>query len=80
MKYVYLIESISNPSKTYIGTTTNFTNRLKAHNTGRSPHTSRFKPWKTIVVIKFSDNHKAKAFEKYLKSGSGHAFAKRHFW
>jgi hypothetical protein len=24
--------------------------------------------------------YKTEAFEKYLKSGSGHAFAKRYFW
>jgi len=80
MKYVYLLESISSPGKRYIGITNNFTNRLKEHNAGKLPHTSRFKPWKTIVAIKFSDNRKANAFEKYLKFGSGHAFAKRHFW
>jgi len=80
MKYVYLLESISNPSKRYIGITNDFTSRLKEHNAGKSPHTSRFKPWKAIVAIKFSDDQKANVFEKYLKSGSDHAFAKRHFW
>ena len=80
MKYVYLLESISNPGKRYIGITGNFNSRLKEHNSGKSPHTARFKPWKTIVVIKFSDDRKAEAFEKYLKNGSGHAFANRHFW
>jgi len=30
--------------------------------------------------IRFAEDQKADAFEKYLKSGSGHAFAKRHFW
>jgi hypothetical protein len=32
------------------------------------------------VVVEFSDDAKADMFETYLKSGSGHAFAKRHFW
>jgi hypothetical protein len=32
------------------------------------------------VAIKFEDDQKALAFEKYLKSGSGRAFANRHFW
>jgi len=80
MKYVYLLESISNPGKRYIGITTDFANRLKEHNAGKSPHTAKFKPWKTIVAIKFSDDRKADLFEKYLKNGSGHAFANRHFW
>jgi len=80
MKYVYLLESISNPSKRYIGITRNLSSRLKEHNAGKSPHTAKFKPWKLVVAIRFADHKKAEAFEKYLKAGSGHAFAKRHFW
>jgi hypothetical protein len=30
------------------------------------------------VVIEFDDEKRAVAFERYLKSGSGVAFAKRH--
>lgn len=33
-----------------------------------------------MVVVRFEDDAKADAFEKYLKHGSGHAFANRHFW
>ncbi|MGA2322557.1 MAG: GIY-YIG nuclease family protein [Sedimentisphaerales bacterium] len=80
MKYVYLLESISHPGQHYIGITTYFRTRLKEHNAGRSSHTVRFRPWQTVVVIRFDDNREANAFEKYLKSGSGHAFANRHFW
>jgi predicted GIY-YIG superfamily endonuclease len=36
-------------------------------------------PWKLVVQIGFDDKAKAVAFEKYLKSGSGRAFAKKHF-
>jgi predicted GIY-YIG superfamily endonuclease len=80
MKYVYLLESVNFPGKRYTGITSDLAKRLKKHNAGKSPHTSKFKPWKTIVAIKFPDDQKAAAFEKYLKSGSGHAFAKRHLW
>ena len=80
MKYVYLLESLANPGKKYIGITSDLNNRLKEHNAGKSPHTTKFKPWKVIVAVRFDDDHRAKKFEKYLKSGSGHAFAKRHFW
>jgi putative endonuclease len=80
MKYVYLIESISHPGQHYIGISTDFRTRLKEHNAGRSPHTAKFRPWQAVVVIRFDDNRKASAFEKYLKSGSGYAFANRHFW
>jgi hypothetical protein len=33
-----------------------------------------------VIAIRFADDCRADAFEKYLKSGSGHAFANRHFW
>ena len=49
------------------------------HNEGKSIHTNKFKPWKKVVEIGFDDPAKATAFEKYLKSGSGRAFAKKHF-
>jgi predicted GIY-YIG superfamily endonuclease len=54
--------------------------RLQEHNAGKSPHTTGFKPWKVVVAIRFADDQKAKCFEKYLEAGSGHVFAKRHFW
>jgi predicted GIY-YIG superfamily endonuclease len=53
--------------------------RLAAHNAGESPHTARFRPWRTLVTIEFSDTERARAFERYLKSGSGREFARRHF-
>ena len=80
MKYVYLLRSDSNPNQTYVGSTADFTERLKQHNSGKSPYTERFLPWKPVVVLRFDDDQKAEQFERYLKSGSGHAFAKRHFW
>ena len=80
MKYVYLLRSTSNQDKRYVGVTTDFQRRLIQHNAGQSPHTSRHKPWKVVVVIRFDDDARAKAFEQYLKGGSGYAFAKRHFW
>jgi predicted GIY-YIG superfamily endonuclease len=50
---------------------------LAAHNAGQSPHTSKFKPWHLVTYIAFSDEAKAVAFERYLKSGSGQAFANK---
>ena len=42
-------------------------------------HTAKYKPWKLELYIAFSDEKRAIAFEKYLKSGSGRAFSARHF-
>jgi predicted GIY-YIG superfamily endonuclease len=80
LKTVYLLRSLSNPQRTYVGVTTDFDRRLEEHNSGRAPHTVRFKPWKIVVVVEFSNDTKADLFEAYLKSGSGHAFARKRFW
>jgi len=41
--------------------------------------TAALRPWSLLVSIEFSTERAASAFERYLKSGSGRAFAKRHF-
>jgi predicted GIY-YIG superfamily endonuclease len=78
--YVYLIESLSAQGQRYVGVTTDLKQRLQDHNAGKSPHTSKFIPWKLTTYIAFGDPAKAKAFEHYLKSGSGHAFANKRLW
>ena len=80
MKTVYLIQSIRFPHRRYIGITSNLENRLAEHNAGKSPHTAQFRPWKLAACISFANEQKALEFEKYLKSGSGHAFASKHLW
>ena len=80
MKYVYLLESTSHPGQRYVGLTENFRRRLEQHNASDSHHTAKYRPWRPVVVIRFEDDRKAEEFERYLKSGSGHAFAERHFW
>ena len=77
MKYVYLLESIDHPDETYVGLTDDLKARFAAHNAGRSPHTSKFKPWRLVTYIAFSDAQKAVDFERYLKSASGRAFANK---
>ncbi len=62
----------------YVGITHNLENRLKEHNTGESIHTDKFAPWKLMTYTAFDSKEKAAAFERYLKSGSGRSFAKRH--
>ena len=78
--YVYLLRSISHPDRRYVGLTNDLQERLREHNSGKSPHTSKYVPWELIVAVCFKDHDKAEAFERYLKHGSGHAFARRHFW
>lgn len=78
--YVYLLKSKSHSNQRYIGVTSDLKKRLRDHNLGRSYHTSKFVPWEIISVTWFQDKRKARKFEKYLKIGSGHEFAKRHLW
>ncbi|MBX9775427.1 MAG: GIY-YIG nuclease family protein [Xanthobacteraceae bacterium] len=80
MHYVYLIESTAFPGERYVGLTTDLKRRFRNHNDGESPHASKFKPWRLITYTAFSDQAKAEAFERYLKSGSGHAFARNRLW
>jgi predicted GIY-YIG superfamily endonuclease len=53
--------------------------RLHRHNASDIPSTARYRPWQLRAVFWFADKDKAVAFERYLKTGSGRAFAKRHF-
>jgi putative endonuclease len=79
MHYVYILRSLKNPRETYKGyTSTTPPDRLERHNSGLSIYTSQDRPWKIIWYCAFEDIKKAKEFEKYLKSGSGRAFANRH--
>ncbi len=79
MFYAYILRSLSHPSERYIGSTEDLKARLAKHNTGDVPHTSKYRPWKVEAYFAFETKEKAAAFENYLKSGSGHVFAKRHF-
>jgi putative endonuclease len=80
MYYVYLIRSLKDSTKTYVGYTTNLTQRLEKHNAGGSVHTCKHKPWKLVTYVGFDCEQKALDFERYIKIGSGHAFAKKRFW
>jgi putative endonuclease len=79
MWYVYIIRSISNPDRRYIGMTNCIEKRLAEHNAGKGNHTRDGIPWVLETVVGLSSREKAAAFEKYLKTGSGFAFAKKHF-
>ena len=76
--YVYILVSETNPGRHYIGSTADLNARLAAHNAGKVSHTSKYKPWRVETAVAFRSNKKAAAFEKYLKSGSGRTFARRH--
>ena len=76
---VYVLRSERDPNRHYTGLTTDVGERLRWHNAGQSVHTARNRPWRLLVTIEFADASTAGRFERYLKSGSGRAFAVRHF-
>jgi len=76
MHYVYLL--ICKDKKTYIGCTENLKDRLERHNKEQIPATKDRLPIKLASYFAFSNKYIAFNFEKYLKSGSGRAFTKRH--
>ena len=77
--YVYMLQSIGKLDHWYVGMTQDLSERLKAHNGLKVAHTSKFAPWRIETAVAFRDKSKGAAFEKYLKSQSGRAFAKKHF-
>ena len=76
--YVYILESIENSARHYVGFTENMGTRLKDHNRGHVPHTSKNRQWQVRVCMGFMDRDRALDFEKYLKSHSGRAFSQKH--
>lgn len=76
MKYVYILQSVMDREHFYTGITDDLDARLSKHNSGEVTHTSKYRPWHVKTYIAFTDEDRALAFEKYLKSGSGRAFAK----
>lgn len=78
-KRFVLKETVMTGRVYYAGLTQDVDSRLAWHNAGRCSHTVKHRPWQLHVTIEFGDEARATRFERYLNSGSGRAFAKRHF-
>ena len=77
-RFVYVLKNSSVPPRYYTGLTSDVRRRVAEHNSGSCSHTAKYRPWSVDVIIEFVDERRAIAFERYLKSGSGVAFAQRH--
>lgn len=77
-RFVYILRSDRDPSRHYVGLTSDVLRRLAWHNHGPSGVTVRHRPWSLVVALKFADATTAGRFERYLKTGSGRVFATRH--
>jgi len=76
MYYVYLLRSETHPDQTYIGSTHDFRSRLRSTTQANPFTTKKFKPWNLMTYVALQDKLVAETFERYLKTGSGRAFAK----
>jgi putative endonuclease len=78
-RIVYILRSQTTPRRHYVGITANVRVPLEWHNDGSCRYTVQDRPWSIIVSMEFASEKAAREFAKYLKSGSGRAFSKRHF-
>ena len=80
MWYVYLLKSLKRPEKTYVGMTDDVAARVRKHNDSGTKFTVTHRPWALVGYIAVDSKLKAAALERYLKAGSGHAWAHKHIW
>ena len=78
MSYAYILQSIADPIQLYRGHTSDLKQQLAEHNARKCSHTAKYAPWRIKFYAAFETLELAQRFELYLKSGSGHAFSKRH--
>jgi predicted GIY-YIG superfamily endonuclease len=76
---VYILRSLKDPSQWYTGRTIDLRCRMREHNRGKCASTKRYLPWEIVAYFAFKDVVIANRFERYLKTGSGREFARRHF-
>ncbi len=69
--YVYILVSETNEKLHYGGVTRDLNAWLSEHNRGD--------PGRFRLQVAFRSEAKARRFERYLKTGSGREFARRHF-
>jgi predicted GIY-YIG superfamily endonuclease len=78
--FTYILKSLKDESL-YYGSTSDLSKRQTEHDSKKSNYTKRKGPFDLIyyaVFIGKDAKEKAIKFEKWLKSGSGRAFVKRH--
>ncbi|MDD3498020.1 MAG: GIY-YIG nuclease family protein [Candidatus Moranbacteria bacterium] len=77
MFYVYIL--VCSDGNLYTGCTNDLKDRIERHGKGYIDSTKGRLPVKLMCYTSFSGKYKAFEFEKYLKSGSGRAFIRKHF-
>jgi predicted GIY-YIG superfamily endonuclease len=78
-RFVYVLRSLKDPTRQYVGRTYDVVSRLASHNAGESPKTTKHRPWQVVALVQFLSEERAEEFQKFLKSVSGRAFTKQYF-
>jgi putative endonuclease len=77
MWYVYFLEL--NNNDVYVGSTDDLRRRVADHNKGLVTSTKPLTPAKLRSYVAVETEQGARSLERYFKSGSGKAFAKKRF-
>lgn len=75
---MYYVYSLRCKDGNYVGCTDNLKDRFTRHQNGHVPATESRLPVCLAFYLAIADKYKAFEFEKYLKTGSGRAFVKKH--
>jgi putative endonuclease len=78
-RFVYVLQSVPQPTRQFVESAANVPMRLAAHNAGHSPLTASCRPWRLVAVVQFGTEGEATRFEKFLKTGAGRALARDYF-
>lgn len=76
--FVYILQSLVD-RRTYVGSTDNFSRRLKQHNAGQVKSTKYRIPFKALFIEEFITLSEARKREVWWKSGVGRNKLKKYF-
>lgn len=79
MYYVYILQDHASGEK-YVGFSEDLKTRLKVHQSKGVKTTKEYHDLTLEFYAALRSKTKALAFEKYLKQGSGFAFARKHLF
>ncbi len=77
MFYVYILKN-QKTKRVYVGFSEDLKSRIASHQ-AKTVKTTLSDPHDLVFYCAFQTKPQALAFERYLKHGSGHAFARKHF-
>jgi predicted GIY-YIG superfamily endonuclease len=76
--YVYFLR-LSN-GDVYVGSTNDLRRRFSSHAAGKVKSTQAHLPAVLLSYVAVENEQTARSLERYFKSGSGKAFARKRFW